>query len=203
MKWNDENGFILFNSSLHTVESILGISQIDYIIRCELAPYVTYILDYLAKRLIMLGDGLDIKAYIQEIFDIYDWGADNIVNGTIKDMLVELGIDDSQETVEEEEIPYNQDRFVFSWSNVLTALVVRLKFQYSSLLAQPIDTDCPCDECGNTKGQTTEDFENWQSGVFPEDDSYSWYNYSDDGTTWRVTSGIPECTKCSRTFTRT
>lgn len=198
MKWNNEKGYVVFNKSLQYIKTKLGISKIDYIARCELAPYATYIISYLSKRLILLGDDLDIKVYIQEIFDIHEWGADKIITGSIKDLLIELNIDEGQDLIEGEEIPYNQDRFIFTWSNILTALVVRLKFQYSSLLYQPIDLDAPCDECGNVKGQTTSDFESWNSGVFPEDESYNWWNFNDDGTNWRVNNDIPECTKCFR-----
>lgn len=196
MKWNNEDGYVIYKQSLQAIKSFLGISQIDYVMRCELAPYITYILNYLSKRLILLGDDSDIKLYIQEIFNIHDWGADKIINNSVRDMLMEIGIDEGDIYVEDKEIPYNQDRFVFTWSNILTALVVRLKFQYSSLLAQPIDTDCPCNDC--TKGQTVTDFENWQSGIYPEDESYSWYNYSESVSSWRVNNDTPECTNCSR-----
>lgn len=198
MKWNNESGYIKYNQSLQSIKSILGISQIDFMTRCELAPYITYILNYISKKLILLGEFDDIKIYIQKIFNIHDWGADKIINGAVKDMLLELGIDDGEVYIEGKEIPYNQDRFVFSWSNILTALVVRLKFQYSSVLAQPVDTECPCDSC--SKGQSINDFENWQSGVYPQDEEYSWYNYNESVSSWRVNNDAPECTKCSRRF---
>lgn len=198
MKWNSETGYIEYSRSLQNIKSILRISNLDYMMRCELAPYITYVIKYLDKRLILLGEDIDIKSYIQEIFDIYDWIGDKVVSDSIDDILIEMGIDKSQNYIEGEEIPYNQDRFIFSLTNVITSLVVRLKFQYSSLLVQPIDTSCPCNECGNVKGQTTEDFENWKSGVFPEDEEYDWWNFSDDGTNWRVNNKVPECTKCSR-----
>lgn len=201
MKWNDERGYLTYSSVLKSLKSILGIAQIDFILRCELAPYITKILQYINSRLILLGEDVDIKTCINEVFEIYDVGSDKIVTGATKELAFEIGIDTNEDVCpSNEEIPYNQDRFVFSWTNILTALVVRLKFQYSSLLVQPIDTDCPCDECGNSKGQTVADFESWKSGVFPEDESYSWYNFSDDGTKWRVTNDIPECTKCSRRY---
>ena len=198
MKWNNEEGYVIYNQSLQNLKSIFNIGQIDYILRCETAPYITYILKYLSKRLILLGEDMDIKTYIQEIFDIFAWGSDKILSDAVEDLRIELGIDNGEIYVEDSEIPYNSDRLIFTWSNVLTALVVRLKFQYSSLLEQPADTDCPCDECGNTKGQTVSDFESWQSGVFPEDEEYSWYNLRE--TTWRVNNDVPECTKCSRRF---
>lgn len=198
MKWNNESGYIKYNQSLQSIKSILGISQIDFIIRCELAPYITYILNYLSKRLIMLGEIDDIKVYIQEVFNIYDWGADKIINGAVRDMLIELNIDEGDIYVENEEIPYNQERFIFTWSNILTALTIRLKFQYSSLLSQPINTDCPCDSC--TSGQSISDFETWQSGIYPQDEEYSWYNYNESTNSWRVNNDVPECTKCSRRF---
>lgn len=198
MKWNDERGYLTYQSSLQGLKSQLGVSQIDYTMRCELAPYITYILDYLNKKLILLGPDASIKTKIQEIFDIFDLGADKIVSGATLDLVWDLGIDTGEIYVENEEIPYNQDRFVFTWSNVLTALMVRLKFQYSSLLVQEPSLDCPCiNGCGH--GETTADFESWQSGVYPEDEEYSYYSYKDTNRTWGVTNAeYPECTKCSR-----
>lgn len=197
MKWNNETGYIDYKSSLQSILTLLNISQIDYYLeKCELIPYITYILKYINKRLLLLNTE-DIRILIQEVFDIHDKGADDIILGCTRNLIREIGIDEGDVWVENEEIPYNQDRFIYSWSNVLTALVTRLKLQYSYLLNQPISNDCPC-EC--EPGQDTKDFENWTSGVYPEDESYSYYNYSDKNTGWRIGNDIPECTKCLRRY---
>ena len=198
MKWNDKSGFITYKIALQNIKSYLGISEIDYFMRYELAPYITYILDYISKRLVLLSEDSGIKEYIQEVFTIREEGESKIIYGAVDDLRRELGIDPGEIYVDGEEIPYIEDRFIYSWSNVMTALLVRIKFQYAGLLAQDPTNECPCgDTC--YPGQTIKDFESWTSGVYPEDEEYSYYNYKDaTSTDWRVNNDIPECTKCLR-----
>lgn len=198
MKWNDKTGYITYKVALQNIKSYLGISEIDYFMRCELAPYITYILDYISKRLVLLSEDSGIKEYIQEVFTIREEGESKIIYGAVDELRSEVGIDNGEIYVEDSEIPYVEDRFIYSWSNIMTALLVRIKFQYAGLLAQDPNNDCPCgDTC--YPGQTIKDFESWTSGVYPEDEEYSYYNYKDvTSTDWRVNNDIPECTKCLR-----
>lgn len=198
MKWNDKTGYIAYKVALQNIKSYLGISEIDYFMRCELAPYITYILDYISKRLVLLSEDSGIKEYIQEVFTIREEGESKIIYGAVDELRSEVGIDNGEIYVEDSEIPYVEDRFIYSWSNIMTALLVRIKFQYAGLLAQDPNNDCPCgDTC--YPGQTIKDFESWTSGVYPEDEEYSYYNYKDvTSTDWRVNNDIPECTKCLR-----
>lgn len=198
MKWNDKTGYITYKVALQNIKSYLGISEIDYFMRCELAPYITYILDYISKRLVLLSEDSGIKEYIQEVFTIREEGESKIIYGAVDELRNEVGIDNGEIYVEDSEIPYVEDRFIYSWSNIMTALLVRIKFQYAGLLAQDPNNDCPCgDTC--YPGQTIKDFESWTSGVYPEDEEYSYYNYKDvTSTDWRVNNDIPECTKCLR-----
>ena len=197
MKWNNYDGYIRYTKALSSIKSLLGISQIDYYTeRCELSPYVTYILEYLVEKLILVGEDSEMKIKIQEIFDIFDYGADMIISGATIDLACEVGISTSQLCIEGEEVPFDRDRFVFTWSNVLTALVVRLKFQYAYLFEQEIDTEC-C-TCG-TPGQTYRDFESWRSDVYPNDESYDRSNYRRSHAQWTTDIQAPECTKCHRT----
>lgn len=197
MKWNDEEGYVAYKTSLQSLKSLLGVSEVDYTLRCELAPYITYILQYLVKKLVLLGEDVGMKQRLQEVFDTFDMGASKIVSGGAFDLAWELGITGGDVYVEGSEIPYDQDRFVFAWSNVLTALVVRLKLQYASLLYQNPSNDCPCQDC--SPGQGTKDFEDWRSGVYPEDEEYSYYNWNESNSPgWRTSVSYPECTKCSR-----
>jgi len=190
MKWNSENGYVDYTSSLELVKTILGIGVVDFEVRQELAPYLTYIMKYLSKELVLLGE-TDIKEKLQKIFDIHSDGADLIVDNNAETLADLIGIDTTPiETESEEEINYNQDRFIFSWTNILSCLVTRLRIMYASLLEDPIAQGCPC-ECGI--GETRKDWEKYISGVWPEDEEYS--NYSLETTaSWRVTSSIPECT---------
>lgn len=198
MKWNDKTGYITYKVALQNIKSYLGISEIDYFMRCELAPYITYILDYISKRLVLLSEDSGIKEYIQEVFTIREEGESKIIYGAVDELRSEVGIDNGEIYVEDSEIPYVEDRFIYSWSNIMTALLVRIKFQYAGLLAQDPSNDCPCgDTC--YPGQTIKDFESWTSGIYPEDEEYSYYNYKDvTSTDWRVNNDIPECTKCLR-----
>lgn len=190
MKWNTEDGYIDYTSSLELVKTILGINIVDFEIRPELAPYLTYIMKYLSKELVLLGD-TDIKEKLQKIFDIHLEGADLIVDNNAETLADLIGIDTIPVEIETElEINYNQDRFIFTWTNVLSCLVTRLKIMYANLLEDPISQGCPC-ACG--VGETQKDWEKYTSGVWPKDEEYSNYSL---GTTasWRVTSSNPECT---------
>ena len=198
MKWNDKTGYITYKVALQNIKSYLGLSEIDYFMRCELAPYITYILDYISNRLVLLSEDSGIKEYIQEVFTIREEGESKIIYGAVDDLRSEVGIDPGEIYVDGCEIPYVEDRFIYSWSNIMTALLVRIKFQYASLFAQDPNNDCPCgDSC--YPGQTVKDFESWTSGVYPEDEEHSYYNYEDATSTgWRVNNDVPECTKCLR-----
>lgn len=88
---------------------------------------------------------------------------------------------------------YIQDRFVFSWADLLGTLCLRLKFQYAHLFKQEVDDTCGCN-CG--RGQTEEDYESWVSGVYPEDYEYDRTNYYRTNTNWGTTEDrICDCYK--------
>lgn len=198
MKWNDESGYLTFQSSMSNLKSSLGITGIDLVERCELTPYYTYILKYLGNRLLLLGD-VPMKDRIQEIFDIFSSGTDKIIAGATLDLAWELGIETTDLYLPGREIPYNQEYLVFSWSNALTALCVRLKFQYSHLLYQSTNNnECYCCCNGCSVGETTADQESWTSGIYPEDEDYTNYSTAGSNTSWRVGSDNVECTKCYR-----
>ena len=196
MKWNDERGYLTFQSSLNNVKTSLGVSAIDLVERCELSPYYTYILQYLGNRLLLLGD-VDMKTKIQEIFDIFSMGTDKIISGATLDLAWELGIDTTDIYLEGQEIPYNQEYLVFCWANALTSLCTRLKLMYSHLLYQSTDQECYCCN-GCSVGETTADHESWTSGVYPEDEKYPSYSTAGTNTAWRTGAENIECTKCYR-----
>lgn len=235
MKWNSKEGYVEYKAALDGVMNSLGLGAVDFTVRSELAPYLTGILRYLNKKLILLGSD-DILEKLQEIFNIFDYGADLIVADEGLQLAKEVGIwiegeeinpssgddenedgeegevlDDGDEDEEEENendettedfdlIPYDQDRFIFSWTNVMSCLVTRLKLQYSSLLTEPTIQGCGCC-CG--KGETWQDWESYSSGVWPEDEEYGTYDYGTTTTSWRVTSGIPQCGCSYRTSSTT
>lgn len=196
MKWNNEEGYIDYKNSLTSIKNLLSISQIDFFtLSCEIAPYVTYTLKYLNTRLVMLGE-VDMVTKLNEVINIYEEGSMKIIFGGVRDLAFELGIDEGEDYIEGEEIPYNQDRFIFSWTNVMTALSTRLKLQYSSLLMQPKNNECPCNDCD--PGQSTKDYESWTSKIYPEDESYSYYNYDSNYSSIFGNNQPSICTKCYR-----
>ena len=199
MKWNEQEGYINYSTSLASIRSMLGVGALDFYLRPELSPYVTYILCYLNRKLINLGV-VDIKTYIQEVFDIFDHGADLIIVGAAFDLAIEVGIDTGDVWIEGQEVPYMQDRFIFCWSNVLTTITQILRLSYSGLFAQE-EEDCPC-KCGGTRITTNKENDEWSSGIYPNDENYDWV--SRDNTIkvgWKLNgSYIDQCTKCNRKY---
>lgn len=220
MKWNSSDGYFEYKTALKSLQDSLGIGTVDYVVRPELAPYLTKILQHIVKKLILLGDSADMSEKLQEIFDTFDYGADLIVDGRAYNLAREIGVtdeeddkdpttessydetgegdvldDDEPDTSEDTEVgegivPYDQDRFVFSWSNVMSSLVTRLKIQYASLLYEPVQQGCPCC-CG--KGESWKDWEGYTSGVYPEDEEYSNYSFAETSNHWKTTASQREC----------
>lgn len=179
MKWNSEEGYVQYKTVLNDLMSRLGLGAVDYHVRPELAPYITKILTYLDKELILLGDDAEILEKLNRIFDIFDYGADLIVDLNAETLAIEVGCEGAAGNVEETDDPdyveYYSDRFIFSWTNVLSCLVTRLKLMYSGLLAETVSQGCYC--CCGSKGETWKDWEAWSSGVYPEDEEYDKNKY--------------------------
>ena len=178
MVWDYEDCYIKYLQASDYLKGQLGISQLDLDSdRKVLLPYQTQILEYLNTRLIKLGSD-DIKTKINEIFDSFSWGADLICSEAALELAREVGIGVGDEL-------YDQDRFVFSWADLMSTLRMRLKQQYSYLFSDS-DGDDDCCGCCAGKGQTTEDYESWQSGVYPEDETYDRANIGRVSTAWSV-----------------
>lgn len=176
MTWNNQECYTLFTQYVEYLKNSLGISQVDfYMVRPELLPYYTQITKYLNERLIILGTD-DIKSKIIEILDIFDHGAELICNGGTLDLAREVEIPSGDPE-------YMCCRFVFSWTNALSTLCLRLKFQYAYLFEPEYDPFC-C-RCGAI-GETYEDYESWTSGVFPNDEAFDRANYYRTNSSWSV-----------------
>ena len=159
------------------LKSILGLPILDLDTSREvMLPYQVSSIEYLNEKLIELGTE-DLKTLVEKVFEVYSTGADHICG---KEALVwagEIGVSDFPD--------YDQDVFVFSWSNFMSTLCLRLKFQYPDLFIQDDDgSDCCNCNCG--KGDTISDFESWRSGVYPEDEQYDRSNYLRTTTAWGV-----------------
>ena len=170
MTWNNSDGYVEYKQALNYLENSLGITKFNFVLRQELAPYITRILQYINKNLIVLGDDVSMIDKLQEVFNTFDYGANLIIGLDTEILANEVGVLEEGEG----DIEYEQDRFVFSWSNTLTSLVERLKLQYASLLYQAPEQGCGC-SCAN--GETWKDFESYSSGIWPEDEEYSTYDF--------------------------
>lgn len=168
MKLMSKEELIVCNTFLKTIEDSLQLSKILIDSRCETVPYLYYIL----KDLLFKIDDPSIESLkdkIEVVLEEFERGSFLITNRGTLDLAWGLGID----TTDTGEIPYDQDTFVYSWTGFMSTLVTQVRLQHSTLLYSPPSTDCPpCSECIG-KGDTTSDFENWTSGVYPEDEAYN------------------------------
>lgn len=189
MIWDKEKGFVEFKTAYRSFRNSLGLSEVDYRSRLELAPYITRIFQFLNKEMVLLGDKATIKDKLEKIFKIFEEGSDKIVDEKALDMAKDLELTDK--TVNDE-VKYVQDRFVFCWTNIMSTLCERLRIQYFDLLhPRPSDGECPC-HCG--KGQTQKDWEKWTSGIWPEDEEANRYAGGLSGqASWRPSANTSEC----------
>lgn len=209
MKWDITECNIIFTQVLSYLKCTLGLTQLDIynlpgllddevILEGDngeidenrntlLLPYHVAIIQYLNEQLIAIGT-TEIKPMIQKILDIFDWGANLICTTRAKELGEYIGIDVESDL-------YDQDRFVFSWTNLMTSLCLRLKLQYLYLFEQSVSDDC-CD-CNKGKGQTQKDYESWSSGVYPNDEVYDRTNYARTGSAWNLTTEPGKC-ECNR-----
>ena len=177
MSWDHSECVIEYTEALEYLRNCLGIVQVDNdICREELLPYQVVILKYINRNLITLGSDV-MKHKIEKILEIFAHGADKIVTECAPmELATEVGIDTENEN-------YVCCRFVFAWTNFLTALCIRLKFQYAYLFTPEYDGEC-C-KCG-ARGETSKDQESWVSNVFPHDEMYDRTNYTRSNAAWQV-----------------
>lgn len=191
MKWNDESGFLMFQTSVISIKSSLGITDLVLTDRSELAPYYTSILKFINDKLILLGN-VSKSEKIKEVFNIFNYGAEKIISNATLDLAWDLGIETTDYYKEGTDIPYNQEYLVFSWSNLMTELCTILRLYYPlQVQGDSVECNCTC-----SPGITVEDMESWGSGVYPEDCTY--IGQSSTSNYWRSSADITECTKCYR-----
>lgn len=203
MRWNPESGYLEYKMSLDDLKRRLGLGVVDFEVRPKLAPYLTRIIQYLDKQIIMLGDNPTTIDVLNKFFECFDHGADLIVALLAGELAEEVGIfiddayygdieqdwdptegpaldrednaaegpalDDGEDHTDKWWIDYEQDRFIFCWTNVMSCLKTRLMIQYASLLEEPTGTGCNCC-CG--EGEDWKSWETYSSGVYPEDEEY-------------------------------
>lgn len=176
MKWNTSTGYVARVAAETTLKKFLNLSTLDYYVDSEerFIPYYTYIINYINEKLILLGEAADIKLKIDEVHKIFSYGAEKIAADATLDLVRAVGIETDTEVEDSNNIIFYQDRFVFAWTNFLTALYMRIKFQYANLFIEKIDGEC-C-KCG-PRGQTTSDYESWSSKIYPHDELYDRSNF--------------------------
>ncbi len=186
MTWDLEECYYEYQEGATYLLKSLGLIQLDHTKNREvLYPYYNQIIKYL-NRILMTKVEDTIKAKLDKIREIMDYGSLLICTEKARNLALEVGVEPMSEY-------YDQDRFVFSWADFFSSLWMRLRFQYAYLFAQEPDVDCPC-ECG--RGQTTEDYESWVSGVYPEDEEYDRTNYLRTNTNWGMTEDrVCDCYK--------
>lgn len=191
MIWDNTKGYQEYKESLEYIKNSLGLTNDDswFLINRELAPYITSILKWISGKLIELGENTDIKEKLGLVFDLFEDGSEKIIALEGKSLAEEIGIETEKLSSDDSNyLTYEQDRFIFSWTNILSSLVEHLKLQYASVLRDSITQGCSC-SCG--RGETIKDWESYTSGVYPEDEEYSEYGLRGVPST---TSPIPECT---------
>lgn len=186
MKWNSKDGYFRYQTALRSFESLLGLGAIDWDITCELAPYATQILEYLNRQLIPQDT---LKSRVMEVIDMWNEGRDDIVFDRCQNLLYKMNIDDGDYYLDDEEIPYRQDRFVLCWTNMMTALIVRLKFQYQQIFQEP---ELDCHLCGQI---SESDFSKF---TYPDLDVELGLPNGDMGWRTGLSDDTPECTKNMR-----
>lgn len=186
MTWDLEQCYFEYQESITYLLKTLGLTQLDHTKNREvLYPYYNQELRYLNREL-MINTEDNIKAKIQKVYEVADNGSTMICTSRARDWAEEIGVETESEN-------YDQDRFVFSWADLLSTLILRLKFQYAHLFAQEYDDDCGC-SCG--RGDTIEKYESWVSGVYPEDYEYDRTNYLRTNTNWGTSEDrICDCYK--------
>lgn len=169
MKWNEETDVLVYKSFINLLKDILQIPNLLIDERCEAIPYYYYILKDLLPK---IPRNSSLKDVLEFFLDEYDKGAFLITNRATLDLAWGLGIStEDGPFIVCEEIPYDQDTFVFSWTGFMSTICTQIKLQHSEVLYTPKSTECPCDTCTG-RGETTEDYERWNSRVYPEDENY-------------------------------
>ncbi len=177
MIWDQKECCILYAESIEYLRNSLGIVQLDLDLSHScLLPYQTTILRFINRQLIELGTD-NLKAKIEKVLEIQDLGATRIVEDMEpRQFAEEIGCDIESEN-------FYCCRFVYSWTNLLTALCIRLKFQYAYLFKPDYSSEC-C-KCG-ASGETVADYESWVSNVFPEDEMFDRTNYDRSNSSWQI-----------------
>ena len=187
MKWDKMRGKVRFKTAEELIKTLLEINIFDFydINNEKLLPYLTIIIEYLNKRLLLIGGTkASMIKRLQELDRIFKYGTNKILNDSVLDLVYEMEIS-VKEDVTPDYVPFNNDLFIFTWTNFLSSLCVRTKFIYNQLLT---DYDKELEEMKHQpkfpKGDTVFEIESWRSDVFPDDELYDRTNWMKTNDAW-------------------
>lgn len=187
MKWNKMRGKTRYDSALTNLKTLLELKLVDFwdFKDERLLPYLTVILEYIDKKLFQLGGlNIDLLKRLKEVYRIFDYGNKKILNGGTMDLAYELEIS-TKEDLTPDYVPFNKDHFIFTWTNFLSSLCIRIKFQYITLFqneAEMIEEASCQPKC--PKNQDFHDYESWRSDVYPDDEDYDRTNWNKTNDAW-------------------
>lgn len=187
MKWNKLNGKVRFKEAESMLKHYLEINNYDFFdINNELLlPYLTVIMEHLNKKIALAGgDDLSITDRVRLIYKIFDYGTKKILTKSTLGLVYELEIS-TKEDASPDNIAYDQDLFIFVWSNFLSSLCIRLKFLYSvAFQNERLEKEEELRQVKYPKGDTWEDYESWRTDIYPEDEEYDRTNWMRTTDAW-------------------
>lgn len=198
MKWNRMRGKVRYDSALTNLKTLLELKLVDFwdFKDERLIPYLTVIMEWIDKKLFQIG-GTDTELLrrLKEVYRLFDYGNNKILNNAVMDLVYEMEIS-TKEDITPDYVPFNRDYFIFTWTNFLSSLCIRIKFQYISLFQEADPTYGNNNSCGNSGGslcncprnQDFHDWESWRSDVYPDDEDYDRTNWNKTNDAWGGTS---------------
>lgn len=190
MKWDKMRGKIRYESALTNLKTLLELKLVDFwdFKEMRLIPYLTVIMEWLDKKLFQIGGtNTDLLRRLKEVYRLFDYGNKKIMNNSVMDLVYEMEIS-TKEDITPDYIPFNKDYFLFTWTNFLSNLTLRIKFQYISLF-QNADPNYGNDNpCNCPRNQDFHDWESWRSDVYPDDEDYDRTNWNKTNDAWGGTS---------------
>ena len=214
MFW-DSSYYVKYTQAGAYLKQMLGLSMLDnWKERDVLTPYYYYIVSYVNARLINLGTD-DLKSMIEEVFNIFEYGADMIIAERTRELAHEIGLlskidgtyvpdherPPSEEIEDDSGILPDVDYLDIETGEDMGEIGYKQEYfifcwaDFMSTLCMRLrfqyaylfaqEPDGECCKCG-ARGQTESDYESWQSGVYPEDECYDRTNYYRSNSAWGI-----------------
>lgn len=149
-------------TTISSLRGLFGISCIKWYQDERLDWYISEILKYLNKSLILSG-ACTVLQRLQEFTSIYEDGTELILEDMTRDLEFKVGLDTGKEH-------YRTELFVFAWSNIMTSLYMTLSYNYSGIFETSESTDChdTCNNCAEHLGlvDSLGGSGNWESSKY-------------------------------------